>query len=242
MSKTTPQFIIANATALYPKLDRTYRFDNQENRSVPCGATDDGAEYSTVFRVEAPVAKQLLTYMKEVYEAQRKPNWPEFKNPLKKQEDGTYEYKTSLKGAYNGEKTAKPVQVDAKTNKLPDDFQLTTGSIVNLAVVGVGYSASMGNGVSLRLRGVQVVSLAERADSNPFDVVDGFNSQSDNPFVAEAPVQEVAEEVDELEVDELEVEEAPAKPAAKKPAPKKAEPKVEEADDDLDALLAEFDD
>ena len=37
---------IKKVEALYPKLDRPYKFDKKENRSVPCGATDDGAEYT----------------------------------------------------------------------------------------------------------------------------------------------------------------------------------------------------
>ena len=58
MAKTeNPQYIIENATALYPRIDRTYRYDNMENRSVPCDPLDDGAEYSMKFKI---LSKQLM--------------------------------------------------------------------------------------------------------------------------------------------------------------------------------------
>jgi hypothetical protein len=102
-----------------------------------------------------------------------------------------------LKGSYNGTKTTKPSQFDAKTNELPDDFQLTSGSIVNVAVKGIPYSGSMGDGCSLRLQAVQVLKLAERKQSNPFSAEDGYNSKEGNPFTAvveEEVVEEVVEE------------------------------------------------
>lgn len=232
---STEQHVISNAIAIYPKIDRTYRFDTAENRSVPCDALDDGAEYTLQFKVDEATARALYAYMKALYNERKKSNWPDIKNPFKKTDDGMFTYKANLKGAYNGEKTIKPAQYDAKTQKLPDDFQLTSDSVVNIAVVGVPYSASMGAGVSLRLRGVQVIKLAERQSVSPFSAVDGFDVNESNPFAVSKPAP-VAEDLDGFDApaEEPAVEE-PTK-VVKKSAPAPAE------SEDLSAIIDNWDD
>ena len=56
---STEQHVIMNAVAIYPKIDRTYRFDTAENRSVPCDALDDGAEYTLQFKTDEDTARAL---------------------------------------------------------------------------------------------------------------------------------------------------------------------------------------
>ena len=185
------QYLIKKTTALYPRIDKTYRYDNEQQRSVPCGALDDGAEYSLSFIMDEATAKALWTYMKTTYAEEKKKNWPEIKNPFKKLDDGMFTHKANLKGAYNGDKTTKPTQFDAKTNELPDDFQLTSNSVVNIAVKGIPYSGSMGAGCSLRLQAIQVLKLAERKQASPFGAEEGYNSKEDNPFTAAAEADEV---------------------------------------------------
>ena len=233
---STEQHVITNAIAIYPKIDRPYRFDNTENRSVPCDALDDGAEYTLQFKTDEDTARALYSYMKALYNERKKSNWPDIKNPFKKTDDGMFQYKASLKGAYNGEKTNKPAQYDAKTQKLPDDFQLTSDSVINIAVVGVPYSASMGAGVSLRLRGVQVIKLAERQSVSPFSAVDGFDVNESNPFAQSAPVSK-ADDLDGFD------EPAPAEPAIEEPTKvvKKSAPAPAESED-LSAIIDNWDD
>ena len=148
-----------------------------------------------------------------------------------------FKYKANLKGAYSGEKTLKPMQYDAKTQKLPDDFQLTNNSVVNIAVVGVPYSASIGAGVSLRLRAVQVIELAERQSVSPFDVVDGFDSNESNPFAQSAPTP--TPKTDDLDGFDETVEE-PADEEPTKVDKKSAPAPAESAD--LSAIIDEWDD
>tara|TARA_R100001163_G_C5021314_1_gene164065 strand:+ start:323 stop:1021 length:699 start_codon:yes stop_codon:yes gene_type:complete len=219
-------YVVMDVESMYPKLDRTYNWSATENRSVPCGALDDGAEYSVNFKMSKASAKELHTFMKGLYESKKQKSWPAYNNPFKKEEDGMFSYKASLKGAYNGQKTQKPTQYDAKVKQLPEDFQLTTGSQINLAVVGVPYSGSMGAGVSLRLKSVQVLKLAERQNVSPFEATDGFSFGDDNPFSA---VEEPAKAEPEEDPFEEEIEE-PKKVAKKTAAPKK------EADDIADVL------
>ena len=213
-------FKIENVTAMYPRIDKTYRFDNTENRSVPCDPLDDGAAYELSFAMEKDQAKQLFVAMSEAYDEKREDKWPaKLEMPFKKNEDGMYVGKAKLKGAYGKDVTRKPLQYDAKANKLPDDFQLTSGSTVNVAVVFVPYNMR-DHGVSLRISAVQVVKLAEaKGPSNPFEEVDGYDSKEGNPF------DEVAEE----------------EPVPKKTTKKKATPKPKD-DEDLSSLIDEWDD
>ena len=218
------QYLIKQTTALYPRIDKTYRYDNAEQRSVSCGPLDDGAEYSLSFIMDAANAKELWTYMKTTYNKEKKKGWPEIKNPFKKTDDGMFTHKANLKGAYNGDKTNKPAQYDAKTNKLPDEFQLTSNSIINVAVKGIPYSGSMGAGCSLRLQAVQVLKLAERKQASPFGSEEGYNSKEDNPFA----VVETDEVVDE-------VVEEPKKVVKKTtPSPK--------ASEDIASIIDDWDD
>ena len=188
------QHMLTGVTARYPSLNSTYRFDNGENKSVKCDPFDDGAAYEMSFVMSDETAKELHNLCLEAYknasalDAKRK--WPEKPSmlPYKRNDDGEVIGKCKLKGAYGGDKTQPPKQVDAGRNKLPDDFMLTTGSKCNVAVVVVPYNTGSINGVSLRLRAVQVLELAEMQGSDdPFTAVSGgFTAspaaQNDDPF------------------------------------------------------------
>lgn len=215
-----PQYTLKNVTAMYPRINRPYRYDAGERRSVPCDALDDGADYSMKFKMDKKTAKELLGWMSEVYEGARQAKWPDLENPFEKADDGTFIYKASLKAAYNGERTKKPGQFDAKARPLPDDFELTTGSVVNLAVTAIPYSARIGNGVSLRLRAVQVIELAQRTEYSPFEAQEGFEYNSDNVF-ADETVKRPAPSVSLDDEADAEPTKRPAKTKAsadKKPA------------------------
>mgnify|MGYP003117676412 CR=1 FL=1 len=138
-------------------------------------------------------------------------------------------YKASLKGSYNGQKTQRPTQYDAKVKELPEEFQLTTGSLINIAVVGVPYSGSMGAGVSLRLKSVQVLKLAEKQNVSPFEATDGFTFGDDTPF----SVVEESPKVEEDPFEDEEIEE-PKKVAKKTAAPKKEAEEIADVLEDWD--------
>lgn len=227
---------IKGVEALYPRINKTYKFDSSENRSVPCDVLDDGAAYEMSFKMNETQAKELMSAMASVYKEKRESKWPEkFPVPFTKDDEGMYIGKAKLKGAYGKDATSKPKQYDAKNKELPDDFQLTTGSTVNLAVVLVPYSMANA-GVSLRLRAVQVTKYIPLQVASPFDSVDGFSADeiSDDD---ESPFFEIETE-SSSEVDnviELPVEE-PKKKVAKV---KTAAPKEKE---DLSDLVDAWDD
>lgn len=189
------QHIIMDATARYPRLNACYRFDSVEQRSVKCSPTDDNAAYEMQFLMSEDQAKKLHALCLQVWDEAKakepKKNWPEKPSmlPYKRTDDGIIG-KAKLKGAYGTEVTQPPRQVDAKKNPLADDFMLTTGSKVNVAVTLVPYNTGSVNGVSLRLRAVQVLELAEMQTSDPFAAVDGYTvggSAGSDPFAAVSP-------------------------------------------------------
>ena len=214
------QYIIKNVEALWPKITTTYHFDSNEGRSVPCEPNAQNAEYSIQFRMDNATAKGLFTAMSECYQANKKDKWADkLERTFVKDDEGMFTHKANLKGAYKNQKTQKPLQVDANTHKLPDEFLLTTGSTVNIAVQFVPYDMGGKQNVSLRLRAVQVIKYVPMEERNPFEATDGFvfNKTEDNPFTEDA----VAE----------------PKKVVKKPSPP-----TKDADDDLSSIVDDWDD
>tara|TARA_R110001583_G_scaffold5306_5_gene28829 strand:- start:786 stop:1505 length:720 start_codon:yes stop_codon:yes gene_type:complete len=188
-------YFIENVEALWPKIDRTYVFDQKVKSSVPCDPRDNGASFSIQFRMDSDTAKALFSQMKAAWLANREKSWPEKltmeASSLVRDDDGTVKGTSNIKGAYKGEVTARPLQVDSQGTPMPDDFQLTTGSTVSIAVTFTPYHMSKDNwGVSLRLKAVQVIKLASPMVRNPFGVVEGgFVLEDNNPFAKTAPVK-----------------------------------------------------
>ena len=214
------QYIIKNVEALWPKINTTYHFDSNEGRSVPCEPNAQNAEYSIQFRMDNATAKGLFTAMSECYQANKKDKWADkLERTFVKEDEGMFTHKANLKGAYKNQKTQKPLQVDANNHKLPDEFLLTTGSTVNIAVQFVPYDMGGKQNVSLRLRAVQVIKYVPMEERNPFEATDGFvfNKTEDNPFTEDA----VAE----------------PKKVVKKPSPP-----TKDADDALSSIVDDWDD
>jgi|TARA_R100001129_G_scaffold118833_2_gene82306 hypothetical protein len=239
------KYNIKGVEALYPKLDRPYKFDNTENRSVPCTATDDGAEYTVNLKIAYADIAPLRKAMVKVYNEKKAKDWPVFKDNFKllegtiKDKDAIFDVKVKIKAAYNKEATRKPRQFSAANEILPDEFQLTTGSIINVAVVLVPYfmKATKMAGVTLRLNAVQVIKLAESSVTSPFEVEDGFTVEADNPFSEEAVEEKEVTKDDGTDQIWDEEPEEPKKVVKKKKAPPK-----KDDDDDLDAIIDEWGD
>ena len=187
--------IIRNVEARYPRIDKPYRFDikaGNKGKSVPCDATEDGASYELDFVLTEEQAKELYAVMQNAYKNAkgRDASWSDnLKLPFKKQEDGTFIGKAKLKAAYDGVPTSPPDQFDAADKPLEEGFMLTTGSTIHVAVELVPYKiiATGASGVSLRLRGVQVLKYIPYKPLSPFGEEEGFNADetSANPFEKE---------------------------------------------------------
>jgi len=229
MKNTT--YLLKGTKARYPRLDQPYRFDTKagaNGQTVPCDAMEDGAKYEMEIVLDKAQAEDLHRAMTAAYKAAKDKSWPA-KLPInfKKQEDGTFIAKTNLKAAYSNRATGGPAQFDADNKRLGKDFQLTTGSTINVALELVPYKMS-NCGVSLRLRGVQVIDYAPLQTTSPFEVEEGFTKDS-------SPQEEAAEDMfgvveEEEDGDTITEPTKRTKDKAEKPA----------ADDDLAALLDEW--
>jgi len=239
--------VIRNVTARYPRLNQTYKFDQSagdRGKTVQCDPTVEGAKYELQFVMTETQAKELYVIMATAYKtrAASEKGWPEklgkAADIFKKDDDGNYVAKAVLKGAYNGDVTKPPLQVDAKNKPLPKDFELTTGSTVHVQISCIPYNMR-DHGVSLRLRGVQVIELATRDDYSPFSSEEGFS-------VAEAPVVVSGFEIEDTpaaptpaSVGDAFEEDTPVEaPIEPKVRAKKKPPVLEEAK--LDSLVSEW--
>ncbi len=227
--------LIKGVEAHYPRLNQTYRFDRSvlpKGKTVPCGPTEENAKYETKFRMTEAQAKELYTAMAGAYKEKADQNWPDMPkhtDVFDKDADGKYIGSAQLKGQYSGVVTEKPLQVDAKNRRLPSDFELTHGSIVNMGVTLVPYNMNS-HGVSLRLKAVQVLELAEKKQYSPFEAQDGFSVEEDD---ASAVFEDVVDSAP-VEVDEIP---EPVKVAKKKEG---TAPPTDEAD--LESIVAGWDD
>ena len=114
--------------------------------------------------------------------------------------EGRYVFKSKAK-AYieDGKPNVKIPIYDAKCNPVKD-VRLGEGSIVRLAVELVGYTVAGKTGVSVKLKGVQIIKLVEYATSQSADSL-GF-IEEDEGYTFDSEVAEDTEiEEDEEEAD-----------------------------------------
>jgi len=236
---TKPTYMLNDVEAMWPKLDQPYHYEkgagkNKKGASVPCVATSQGATYQVNFKMLSSQAKDIFIAMSKAYGESKDDTWPALKNPFVKGEDGRYEGKAKIPASFDGKPTNPPKQYDANNTPLDSEFLLTTGSTINVFVELIPYNGTMGNGVSLRLRAVQVIKYKEYQAASPFESQEGFtqggmlsvSEDLDAVFDAPAKPTEVAEEV----IAEPQVKVSKKKQDAPKP------------DVDLASLLDEFDD
>ena len=239
-------YIVTGATALWPRLNQTYKFvkkgDKQER--IACAPTDDGAEYTLNLALTKEQAVPLYNAMKKAYAESKQDKWPAFPSHddvFEIDEDGAFIVRTKLKGAFNNEPTSV-AQFDSSNNELPKDFMLTTGSKINVLVTLVVYDPTRmdGSGVSLRLRQVQVIDLAVMKKRSAFDAVEGgFNSTVEGFATGfETPADKASEVAEEFEASQPKK----SKPVAK--AKPQTETKKVEDYNDIDEALdnLEFED
>ena len=75
-SEVKLNYNINNVEALWPRIDKTYKYDTMEQRTIPCNPTDDGASYTIQFRMTTDQAKELWDNMAKAYIAKKESSWP----------------------------------------------------------------------------------------------------------------------------------------------------------------------
>ncbi len=180
-------YMLNDVEALYPRLDQPYKFQqgggkNGQGATIPCQATAKGAEYTTKFKMNKAQAKELFKAMVAAYDEAKQDSWNDLEMPFEK-EDGHYIGKAKIAAAYGEPLQAvePPRHYDSNNQRLDDGFQLTTGSTVNLYLQLYVYNGSMGQGISLRLRGIQVTQFKEFIAASPFETQEGYTQRPADP-------------------------------------------------------------
>lgn len=135
----------------------------------------------------ADIHKANVEESRKTFKATKKQPEMKVTPPMHEEDDGTYRvnFKESAflvpkTGPKAGQKIdLKPAIVDAKGQ--PTDIEVWTGSDIKVAVdVAPFYNGSLGAGLSLRLKGVQVITLRTRGSrdgaSLGFGVEEGFSA------------------------------------------------------------------
>ena len=195
---------LQNIEVKWPRLNQWYEYvkfktptpDGKKGENTPCDALKPGSRREVTLRLTQDQAATLWQKMCEAWAEKKEPTWPaQPENPMKAETDqdknptGYWLISAKKKGTYDGKKPAQPPkQFDQMARELPEDFELTTGSVCNFHLTLISYSGAMGNSVSLRLQALQVVTLAERQEYNPFKALPGSEDAAVEATPAFAPV------------------------------------------------------
>lgn len=207
---------MTHVKAKWPRLNQPYRYDDAQGTGVPCRMSDKDAGYELHVVVTEAQAKELAGKMRELFNSDprtKERTWTvQRKNEkglkeevevkslddlFKRQEDGTFQVKTQIK-TYNDPLTAVK-QYMADGTKAPEDFELTTDSIIHVMVQLKAWANPQACGISIRPRGVMVVELADRVEREETGSMFGdLVTQGDNPFndLATGSQAQRAEDVD----------------------------------------------
>ena len=160
-----------NVVARYPKLNQPYVWSDDANSYVgTTHETPNAAFYCDAFltneqwqEADKAIKKVWSEFVAEQEKAGKpikKPN--DMRNPLDEDGDGKGFVKMKL-NCYD-EKTSVR-QLDSKLNKLPLNFELTSGSKINARVVIKAYKSGAQQGITLRLTDVMVIELADKQEA-----------------------------------------------------------------------------
>ncbi len=153
-------------------------------------------EYKVDLSLTREDAKELVALMKAELKSYKEKNnisngTDNFR--IKKDEkEGTYSFKVKqkkfipLKDGTQWEQ--KVVIVDAKGNPIPKDINIWSGTEGKLRIELKPYSMQGENGVSLKLKAVQVIKLVEGNSENesPFEEEEGYTTNNEpSPFSEE---------------------------------------------------------
>lgn len=163
-------YIIKNATALWPRCDKPYVYSDAERRSVPAKFNEPNAAYELSVEIADTEFKELKSAAQNAWKdfsAQKGIKGAPKTLPWKESEHG-HAVKTKIKSCFDGVTPVDPpAHYDKDNVKMAPGYQLTHGSDVEVAIQFVPYSMN-GGGVSLRLRAIRVLNEAEKAQGNPF--------------------------------------------------------------------------
>ena len=176
---------ILNCEALWPRINQAYKWNEEQRRTLPADdQADRAAHYDINILLTEDQLKEMLAAMRAEWEkgVAEKRITASIKDPktiakIEKQEDGRYKVECKQK---NYDKKSKPMQFGPDTKRLPDDFELTTGSKIHISLRFYFYKG--GEGLHIQPKKVRVVELAERVEVDDFEAPPAEISDSEDPF------------------------------------------------------------
>lgn len=185
------QFMVRDVEFLYPRLNKTYKYNTAEKRQEECSPRAQGAAWTISWKMNKDRAVQFYNELKAHHAACGK---GEFKTVfgMKKQDDGSVVFSAKRKGVNSkGEENSPPPVIDAAKQPLADTA-IWGGSKGSIRVVGYPTSDPDGvTGISLLIDTVQVVEPvyggAALDDFEAIEVPKVEGTAGNDPFAAAAP-------------------------------------------------------
>jgi hypothetical protein len=182
------EFVLENVEARFPKVNQPYYFDRSEGengRTVPCSIDKPSAKWQLGVRMDRETAAEFMKGYTQAWGGSEfadapmpdptKCNGREKTPKLVDEGDGFWTIKSihkNCKTSKEGRIQSPPLQVGRDGKLVAEDFELTTGSIVNIKGVYAPLEISGDHSVSFWLNGIQVVQLAERQPIGAFTALD----------------------------------------------------------------------
>lgn len=169
-----------NVELMFPRLNQTYRFNKNENRTEPCAPNVTNAAWSVEIAMPKDQAKPFYQQMKQHYESRRPHNkkLPDFHAVFgmkKDDEKGIVRFAAKKKGVTDAGKVNKPPTIiDGMKNPVPQDMlEFWSGTKANVRVRAFPTIDPEGNGgISLLLDVIQIIKpVYSGANLDDFDVV-----------------------------------------------------------------------
>ena len=182
------KIVLKDIELAYPRLDATYRYNSQEQRSEQCNPSAQGAAWSVNWTMTKEDATALYKDLSAHYADCRKKDTtlPEFGTVfgMKKMDNSLVSFRAKKNGTNrNGETNQPPIVIDAFKQPLQNKA-IWTGSKGTLRVIAFPSKSPQGQGgISLLLDAVQVTDPVYGGDGlDDFDAAPGAPISQDDPF------------------------------------------------------------
>lgn len=185
------QFMVRDVEFLYPRLDKTYRWNSAENKREECNRNADGAEWTVSWKMDKERALQLYNDLKSHHASC---NAGEFQTVfgMKKQDDGSIVFGAKRKAKNKkGDENSPPSMIDASKQPL-EDRAIWSGSKGSIRVIAYPSTHPKGDkGISLLIDALQIVEpVYGSADNDDFEAIEVpkvEGTAGNDPFAAAAP-------------------------------------------------------
>ena len=166
------KFMFHDVVLQYPRLDQTYRYDNQKGGSEPVPPSANSAKWSVGFMVSSEEAKKIWSDLQAHYNdcKTRNPSLGNFEAVfgMQKRDDGTVVFKASKNGTKkDGTVNQPPKVLNGDLIDLPDK-KIWSGSVGTLRLWAWPNHSPSSNqyGISLWLDTVQVTKAVYKTDDD----------------------------------------------------------------------------